>query len=158
MHKNLLVIIVVLIGLTISGYFIYFSLPPEILKEKDSEPVQVTDETPAEETPTESEPKEEAPVAEENTSNTINISYTNTGFIPANIEIKEGTKIVFQNASSLPMWIASNDHPTHSILPEFDQKTLAAPGSEYEFTFETKGVWPYHNHLKPNEGGTITVK
>jgi|SRR3989344_1321493 len=83
------------------------------------------------------------------------VLYTDSGFEPADFEITAGTNVIFKNIGARQMWVASDDHPTHEILPDFDQKSV---GSEYSFVFTKMGAWNYHNHRFPGHGGTITVK
>lgn len=171
MHKKALTIIIIIIGLSVTSYFVYFSLPFDIIEraltstenvetteapELESEPVDESPDTSAT-TTVNAQPDNTAPTSPPPAANTINISYTDTGFAPANIEIKVGSKIVFKNESSRPFWVASDSHPAHDVLPEFDQGTAVTPGKNYEFVFEKEGIWPYHNHLRPSEGGEITV-
>lgn len=83
------------------------------------------------------------------------VTLTNSGFTPAALKVKVGTKVIFKNQASGGMWIASNNHPVHSLLPGFDQK---GSGGEYSFTFTQVGSWGFHNHLSPSTTGTIVVE
>lgn len=85
------------------------------------------------------------------------VIYTNEGFEPRELEIKKGETIKFINMSDRKMWVASNDHPSHNIYPEFDQKDIVVRNGEYEFIFERTGIWEYHNHLFSSHEATITV-
>lgn len=87
----------------------------------------------------------------------IIIKYTESGFIPSKINITKGQTISFINNSNKSFWPASNDHPTHTIYPEFDSKTPISPGNKFIFTFDKIGTWGFHNHLEPSQTGTITV-
>lgn len=195
MHKKSLTLIIILIALVITGYFVYFSLPLniplDVQLEKPEKEIPVETEqtdtattTPEEESqtqatstqsfkaPTSTPPQDTAdipapeiesepdplPSANRSTNNRINVSFTIDGFSPANVEISKGTTIIFTNDSTKPMWVASDNHPHHDILPELDQKGVAMPTETYEFTFDKLGSWPYHNHLIPTQKGTITVK
>lgn len=86
------------------------------------------------------------------------INYTNSCFSPADIAIKKGDTVKFVNNSSRDMWPASDNHPKHTIYPEFDANKDIAPGGNYSFTFTKIGAWGYHDHNKSNCGGTITVQ
>jgi plastocyanin len=96
--------------------------------------------------------------ANTSTSRTYRVSYTNACFSPASLTIKKGDTVKFTNDSTRNFWPASDDHPSHSIYPEFDAKQAIAPGSFYAFTFSKVGTWGYHDHLKPGCKGTITVQ
>lgn len=96
--------------------------------------------------------------ATQNTNSTFDIAYTNNCFSPANITIKKGDTVRFKNNSnSRDMWPATNKHPQHDEYSEFDSKQGIGSGGTYSFTFTKTGSWGYHDHLKPNCGGTITV-
>lgn len=92
--------------------------------------------------------------AEEQTT----INYTETGFSPARMEVTEGTTVQFKNMSTLPVWPASNPHPTHNDYVGFDAKRALSQGQSYSFTFTKKGEWGFHNHSNPSETGMIIVK
>lgn len=94
------------------------------------------------------------PVAE----NTKGIAITATGFQPANITIKKGTKVIFSNLDDKQHWPASDDHPTHLKCAGFDSKKGLAKNETYEFTFDKAETCPMHDHLNPNLKGTITVQ
>jgi plastocyanin len=85
------------------------------------------------------------------------ISVTNSGFSPASITVKKGTKVTFVNNGTNPVWPASNPHPTHTDYPGFDALSAVAPGQSWSFTFDRVGRWGFHNHLNPTQGGQITV-
>ena len=85
------------------------------------------------------------------------VSYTDNGFIPNTITIKYGDKVKFINNSNGDMWVASNNHPTHTIYSQFDEKTFVRHGGIYEFTFYQVGKWGYHNHMNASKTGTVIV-
>lgn len=94
------------------------------------------------------------------------ITYTDKGFSPVRVEIKQGDTIKFINESSELVWPAVNPHPIHTGYPEkggcmdsiFDACRGLSKGESYSFTFKYKGEWTYHNHLNPGKGGIIIVK
>jgi plastocyanin len=93
-----------------------------------------------------------------NTAKTYTITYSNNCYSPADLTIKFGDTIKFVNSTSNKnMWPASDDHPSHTIYPEFDPERDIAPGSSWSFMFGKTGTWDYHDHVKPSCGGTITV-
>lgn len=85
------------------------------------------------------------------------VSYTDTGYLPATLTVKKGTKVTFRNDSSGSMWTASGVHPTHQLLPGFDQLKSVSKGGVYEYTFTKVGTWKYHNHVKTADGGIVIV-
>lgn len=90
---------------------------------------------------------------------------------PADVSINFGDTVSFVNAGTESRWPASNIHPSHRGYPNsditncsteqaslmFDACTEVEPGESYSFTFSVPGAWRYHDHLKANIGGTITV-
>lgn len=91
-------------------------------------------------------------------SEAVTISLDDTGFHPATVTIKSGTTVTFVNNGQAEHWPASDVHPTHQILPEFDAKRGLATGETYSFTFVKVGSWPMHDHLSPSHTGTIIVQ
>lgn len=85
------------------------------------------------------------------------VEMTENGFIPEEITVRRGTKVIFVNQDSLWRWPASDLHPTHNVYPEFDPREAIAPSKEWEFTFEKRGEWHYHDHLAPYILGKIIV-
>jgi plastocyanin len=92
------------------------------------------------------------------TAEVIVVTYSDDGFAPKKISVAQGQKVRFVNKSSSNMWVASDVHPSHKIMPEFDNKESIGNGESYEFTFTKSGAWTYHNHINPNDVGTITVE
>lgn len=90
--------------------------------------------------------------------NAVVITYTSAGFSPTNITIKQGTTVEFRNDSRGAFWPASDDHPRHTIYPEFDAGKELPAGQTYRFTFDKTGTWGFHDHVNDQFGGTITVE
>ena len=85
------------------------------------------------------------------------ITYDDNGFSPSTLTVKVGTKVTFKNNSPSDFWPASAMHPTHQLLPGFDQlKSVGAAGT-YEYTFVKVGTWKYHNHVVASDSGTVVV-
>ena len=85
------------------------------------------------------------------------VTCTDTGFAPLTVTVKVGSVVTFVNESSRGLWVASDVHPTHQLLPGFDQKASVAKEGTYEYTFIKVGTWRYHNHMNPNDSGTVVV-
>ena len=83
------------------------------------------------------------------------VSYTEEGYAPKKLEVPLGTPVVFYNDSDKAMWPASNIHPSHEILPEFDSMGPIEPGHAVAFVFEKSGYFRYHDHIEPVRGGLI---
>lgn len=101
------------------------------------------------------------PVAQENV-----VTYTDDGYSPAVLKVKVGDTVVFKNAGSGTMRVASADHPTHKVYPTtggclgstFDACKSIGPQESWSFRFDLAGSWRYHNHFHPSFTGTITVE
>lgn len=89
------------------------------------------------------------------TSHTIRL--TDEGFTPQELTVQVGDTVTFVNERNQPFWPAVDLHPTHALYPDFDSKEPLVPGSEWSFTFDDAGVWPFHDHVAPLYEGTITV-
>ena len=103
----------------------------------------------------------------------VHVMYTNSGFEPQDVTVPTGTTVQWVNTSDKLMWVASDDHPSHTDLPGFDQKGIEGNVNEpqsalpvayahtgtgvYSFTFIEVGTWEYHNHLVPGDRGVVTV-
>lgn len=85
------------------------------------------------------------------------VTYTDSGFAPSPLTIKVGTTVTFVNESAGDMWVASDPHPTHTLLAGFDELASAPKGGSYEYTFTKVGTWTYHNHRHPSTKGQIVV-
>jgi plastocyanin len=102
-------------------------------------------------------PGSDAPGAVVTGEPAVTIVRTATGYEPNEVTIKKGDIILWTNESGEFHWPASDLHPTHGIYPEFDPLVPIAPGDEWKFKFDEVGVWKFHDHIRANEVGTITV-
>lgn len=98
----------------------------------------------------------DAPI--DTTAEVIVVTYSDSGFAPKEITVSAGQTVRFVNESSGNMWVASAVHPTHEVLPEFDDKKSVGNGENYEFTFTEVGEWGYHNHVNPSAFGKVIVE
>lgn len=92
------------------------------------------------------------------TGATVTIIVDEDGFTPQTVTVTAGTTVKFVNNGQALHWPASDVHPTHQILPEFDSNRGLATGEEYSFTFTQTGSWQCHDHLAARNTCTITVK
>ena len=102
----------------------------------------------------------------------ITVTYSDSGYSPAEITVKKGDTVVFINRGSKMMWTASAVHPTHKVYPSSDIAKCGTPsqngifdackgyeqGESWEFKFNETGTWKYHNHLQSTHTGTIMVE
>ncbi|MBI2405021.1 hypothetical protein HYV22_02475 [Candidatus Gottesmanbacteria bacterium] len=162
--NKILVGLVVLVGGALAGW--YF-LGPVGLKGKLPSyvptPPSQTNETPSGVSPTAGTVGGEIPGSvaggeKGGTNERTVVTYTANGFNPKTVTVKAGTTVVFMNDSSAVMWVASAVHPTHQLLPGFDQLASVGRGGSYEYTFTKVGTWKYHNHVNPSDTGTVEVQ
>jgi plastocyanin len=85
------------------------------------------------------------------------VTYSTQGFSPNVVTIKKGTIVAFMNDSISSMWVVTGVHPTHQLLPGFDQGKSVAKGGSYEYTFANVGTWKYHNEASPTQEGSVIV-
>ncbi len=98
------------------------------------------------------------------------VTYDGNAFSPASVTLKKGGTVKFTDTSG-SMWVASNQHPSHTGsdgtsrsqhcassytgAKPFDQ---CGPGTSYTFTFTKAGSWNYHDHLNAGAQGTVIVQ
>lgn len=85
------------------------------------------------------------------------ITRTESGFEPRNVQLRAGDVVIFKNESGKDFWPASDAHPSHGLLSDFDPKDSIPSGGSWQFTFTEIGIWPFHDHLHPTARGTIEV-
>lgn len=87
-----------------------------------------------------------------------NVSITAGGFVPATVEIEKGSSVTWINLDKKSHQVASDPHPTHTLLPELVSDPLFTNDS-FTFTFDKTGTFTYHDHLNPLKlRGTVVVK
>lgn len=93
------------------------------------------------------------------------VSYTDNGFEPQTAAIQSGETIRFTNNSSHDMWVAASTKEG-SLYPSagscgqsaFDSCRAIGRGMFYEFTFEKKGTWGFHDNSEPVRTGKVVVE
>ena len=96
-----------------------------------------------------------AGVIDSNYRGELKVALTNLG--SESYKIKKGGTVSWINASSKSGTVNSASHPNHNLhrflnLGEFPS------GSSFEAIFEKEGTYSYHNHLNPQQQGTVVVK
>ena len=99
------------------------------------------------------------------------VKYTDQGFEPTTLSVPVGTVVTFVNQSGDEMWVASDEHPTHTSFDGTSKDEHCAPayagpkpfdgcgtGTTFTFTFMKVGTYGYHNHKNDDDRGTIVVK
>jgi len=85
------------------------------------------------------------------------ITFTDSGFSPAEVTIQSGQAVRFTNSSSQIIDVDSDPHPAHTDDSELNIGTVEA-GSSKTAVLTTKGTWGYHDHLNPGFTGKIHVE
>ena len=97
---------------------------------------------------------------------TVEVVINSQGFSPNMITINAGDKVVWTNKDRDEHWPASAKHPVHNDYPEpggcigskFDACHALKQGDTFEFVFNQKGTWKYHDHMNPGSiFGTVVV-
>jgi len=160
MNKNTLIILAIAVVAVVGGYLLlrgsggnYGSNTAPV----NSVPVQSNTES-IQQNQNDNKMSVEETLSDSNQQNSLIVTYTDSGFSPNNLIIKNGQTVTFKNESSGEMWVASAPHPTHTDYPEFDAKKSYASGQSYTFNFTKAGTWKYHNHKNPSNFGSVTVE
>lgn len=106
----------------------------------------------------ESEKKQSEESSSAHTPQAIMVFMLSSRFDDSAVDVKRGDTVRWTNKDSQPHWPASNPHPAHTNLSGFDALRPLGTGESYEFTFEQRGVFGYHDHLNPAVAGTVIVK
>lgn len=83
---------------------------------------------------------------------------TNDGFVPQELAIAKGDTVVFVSEAEREFWPASNQHPAHTVYPEFDPNQPIPANQTWSFVFHKVGTWGYHDHLHSFHTGSINVR
>src|SRR5687767_14229840 len=59
------------------------------------------------------------------------VTITKDGFTPSTIKVKVGNQVMFTNSDKSGHWIASDPHPTHTLLPGFDSEQSLGEGESF---------------------------
>ncbi len=106
------------------------------------------------------------------TPTTVTVTYDGKAYSPETVTVKVGDTVQFKNASGKNMWVAADEHPTHTNYDgssrsvhcatdftgekPFDQCKPEA--TDYSFTFTKVGSNDYHDHINPSAHGVVTVQ
>jgi plastocyanin len=85
------------------------------------------------------------------------VSLTSSGFSPATVTINVGESVRWENKSGKDGSVNSDDHPNHRKY-SFLNLGLFTNGSSVQSAFKKAGTYTYHNHLLPQQKGTVIVK
>ena len=154
--KNKLFILVIIIIIVIGIYIYSVGMFQTFTTKVQTPTIQGQERAQAQNLSSENMNSEQASTDEQISENVVN--YTEAGFNPSSLEVKNGETVRFVNQSGGGMWVASGPHPTHTNYPEFDAKENIPDGETYEFTLTKIGEWKYHNHTGGGKTGMIIVK
>ncbi len=138
------VLIYAVIGLVVYGLIYYFVLAKR--GGYTNNPVQ---------TPSPAATSESSPSVAATSQDTIIL--TADGFSPTTLTVKAGVKVTWTNQGGIDATVDSSPHPTHTDYPPLNLGSLP-DGGTVSLTFNKPGTYKYHNHLKPNQFGTIVVQ
>lgn len=90
---------------------------------------------------------------------TAQVTITTQGFVPQTILIKKGSTVNWTNRDNKPHQIASDPHPTHSLLLTLGKGKLLPAGSSFTLTFDRTGTFTYHDEQNPLKfKGVVVVR
>lgn len=164
--RNLLwiIIAIVIIG---GGYWWYTGSTPA--------PVTAVNENAASTVPVPEQPVASTTVTAPATPaapSTVTVAYDGKTFSPAAVTLKVGDTVMFKDSSTKNMWVASDEHPTHTQYDGTSRSAHCAAGytgakpfdqcspstKDFSFTFTKVGKSDFHDHLNPSAHGSITVQ
>lgn len=88
---------------------------------------------------------------------TLTITINENGYVPNEVTVKKGTRVIWANQGNSVATVNSADHPDHT-LHSFINLGEVAPGRTVQTVFDQVGSFGYHNHLNPEQFGTVTVE
>ena len=94
-------------------------------------------------------------------SDSVTVTYTNTGFTPFSVTLKKGGTLIWKNDANDQVQIGVNPHPVHTgnrAITNGEFTLDLNPGGTKTLTINDTGTFSYHNHLDPTESGTIIVQ
>lgn len=140
MNKILLIIVVLIV---VFAAFTFLgnrnTLPPSSTKQPESTKSQ------------------ETPAATQTENQVANVILGDSGFVPRDITVKAGTRVIWVNKSGKAATVSSDDHPTHRLYPFLNLGEFAN-GASVQVVVDKPGKYSYHNHLNASEVGTITAE
>src|SRR5258708_27362356 len=74
-----------------------------------------------------------APDTNSSSSYGVKVLYTNDYFTPKLLTVSAGSRCAFKNTTDIPLWTASDPHPTHTDYPRFDAKRGYSSNEVYIF-------------------------
>jgi len=88
---------------------------------------------------------------------TVTITADSSGFSPAQLTVKTGTRVIWTNKSGTDISVNSAEHPTHRLFRELNLGHVPND-SNASVVFDKPGTYKYHNHYSPSQTGTVVVE
>jgi plastocyanin len=88
---------------------------------------------------------------------TVTITADSSGFSPAQLTVKTGTRVIWTNKSGSDISVNSAEHPTHRLFRELNLGHVPND-SNASVVFDKPGTYKYHNHYSPSQTGTVVVE
>lgn len=102
--------------------------------------------------------KTPSPTTEATTSaQQTTVTLTQSGFEPATVTVKAGTKVIWVNRSGAAATVYSAGHPTHLTYPPLNLGQFS-DGQSLSLVFDKPGTYKYHDHLNPSQIGTVVAE
>jgi plastocyanin len=102
--------------------------------------------------------------------NSVEVTYDGSSFSPKDVTVKKGGTVTWKNAGTGKMWVASAQHPTHTVYSGTSRSEHCATSytgakpfdqcvgdGDYSFTFDKVGKHGYHDHINASAFGSVTV-
>lgn len=102
------------------------------------------------------QPKQ-APVQADKPAPVAHIRITDAGFVPAELVVVPGTKVIWTNETAAPRRVGANPYPDRSQLPDLNSGVIA-PEATFGFTFTKAGDIGYTDYTDPQQSGSVYVK
>lgn len=100
----------------------------------------------------------QVPIQNQQPPQTVTVTVDSSGFSPATLTIKAGTRVQWDNNSGGEISINSDEHPTHSLYPELNDLNIVTNDSNVSLVFDKPGTYTYHDHYNPSRTGTVVVE
>lgn len=88
---------------------------------------------------------------------TLTITADSSGFSPAILTVKTGTRVNWTNKSGSDISVNSAEHPTHRLFRELNIGHIPND-SNGSVVFDKPGTYTYHDHYNPSHTGTVVVE
>jgi plastocyanin len=87
------------------------------------------------------------------------VEITDTAFVPATIKIKQSESVTWINTGTQLHQVAADPYPSRSKLPSLFSEESLTSNESYNFSFDKKGTYTYHDPLNPTIlKGTVIVE